>query len=156
MRVKGLSAEEIAELREIFNLVDKDGGGTISKGELAELMATLGVRASSEELDVMIREVDIDGNGEIDFNEFVAVMQRRVDVPYTAADVKAAFKVFEGSCPPGYVRMADLVAALNLYGAAAGAEKFSEDKLAELVAQMEPDSNGVINYADFVSMMLDD
>ena len=38
---KNLTEEEIAEFREIFNLVDKDGGGSISKEELGELMDTL-------------------------------------------------------------------------------------------------------------------
>ena len=37
-----LSPEEISEFREIFNLVDKDRGGTISRNELSELMDTLG------------------------------------------------------------------------------------------------------------------
>jgi len=37
-----LSAEEISEFREIFNLVDKDGGGEITKADLGELLDTLG------------------------------------------------------------------------------------------------------------------
>ncbi len=68
-----LSAEEVAEFREIFNLVDRvwiwigtqesflttswqDGGGSISKDELAELMDTLGIEITTEELDAMVRE----------------------------------------------------------------------------------------------------
>ena len=43
-----LTPEELAEFREIFNLVDKDGGGTISKEELGELMETLGIDATPE------------------------------------------------------------------------------------------------------------
>ena len=46
-----LTPEELAEFREIFNLVDKDGGGTISKEELGELMETLGIDATPEEID---------------------------------------------------------------------------------------------------------
>jgi len=53
-----LTEEEIAEFREIFNLVDKDGGGSITKLELAELMETLGIDATSEEIDQMISEID--------------------------------------------------------------------------------------------------
>ena len=53
-----LSPDEIAEFREIFNLVDKDGGGSITKVELAELMETLGIEASAEEIDMMISEID--------------------------------------------------------------------------------------------------
>ena len=36
--VEQLSSEELAEFREIFNLVDRDGGGTITQEELGELM----------------------------------------------------------------------------------------------------------------------
>lgn len=53
-----LTAEEISEFREIFNLVDKDGGGSITKVELADLMDTLGIDASPEEIDAMIFEID--------------------------------------------------------------------------------------------------
>jgi calmodulin len=156
VRMKGLTPAETAELKEIFGLVDKDGGGTISKSELAELMLTLGIRASGEELDIMMKEVDIDGSGEIDFAEFVQVMQRRVSVPYTSADLKAAFKVFENGCPSGYVKVQDLITALLTYGAGISEdEKLTEDRVAELVSQMEPDSSGLVNYVDFVSMMLD-
>jgi hypothetical protein len=42
----GLTDDEIQELREIFNLVDLDGGGTISKDELAQLMINMGIEAS--------------------------------------------------------------------------------------------------------------
>jgi len=52
-----LSPEEVAEFQEIFNLVDRDGGGSITKEELGELMDTLGIDASPEEVDLMIREV---------------------------------------------------------------------------------------------------
>ena len=45
-----LTEEELAEFREIFNLVDKDGGGTISKDEFGDLMDTLGINATSEEI----------------------------------------------------------------------------------------------------------
>jgi Ca2+-binding EF-hand superfamily protein len=53
-----LTAEEIAEFREIFNLVDRDGEGSISKAELADLMETLGIKATQEEIDEMIAEID--------------------------------------------------------------------------------------------------
>jgi Ca2+-binding EF-hand superfamily protein len=53
-----LTPEEIAEFREIFNLVDRDGEGSISKAELADLMETLGIKATQEEIDEMIAEID--------------------------------------------------------------------------------------------------
>ena len=87
-----LTPEELAEFREIFNLVDKDGGGTISKEELGELMETLGIDATPEEIDLMIAEIDEDNNGVIDFDEFVAVMSRKVSATYTAEQVRGALR----------------------------------------------------------------
>ena len=48
-----LTAEELAEFREIFNLVDLDKGGTISKDELKQLMHTLACGVQ-EELNAMV------------------------------------------------------------------------------------------------------
>eukprot|EP01038_Epipyxis_sp_PR26KG_P009991 gene9991-13443_t len=145
-----LTQEEIAEFREIFNLVDKDGGGTITKVELAELMETLGIDASPEEIDQMISEIDQDGNGDIDFEEFVIVMSRKVNASYTADQVKTAFKVFEAPNRPGYIKPDQLVKALCTYGT----EKLSIDQAQELVSQLEVDSNGHINYVDYINMMM--
>ena len=103
-----LTEEELSEFREIFNLVDLDKGGTISKDELKQLMTTLGLWPSQEELNAMVDEIDADGNGEIDFDEFVTVMSRKVNTSYTPAQVKAAFKVFERDAPSGFVTMAAL------------------------------------------------
>merc|ERR1711998_714965 len=144
-----LTAEELAEFREIFNLVDLDKGGTISKDELKQLMHTLGLRPSQEELNAMVDEIDADGNGEIDFDEFVTVMSRKVNTSYTPAQVKAAFKVFEKYCPSGFVTMAALEQALTTYGS----EKLSLSDAQELLSQIEPDENGQINYVEFVNMM---
>lgn len=43
---------------QIFNLVDRDKGGSISKSELAQLMDTLAINASQQEIDLMIGEID--------------------------------------------------------------------------------------------------
>jgi calmodulin len=46
-RSSGIQLER-EELREIFNLVDKDHSGTITKNELSDLLDTLGIDTSFE------------------------------------------------------------------------------------------------------------
>ena len=145
-----MSKDELAEFREIFNLVDKDKGGSISRDELGELMDTLGIRASKEEIDLMINEIDEDNNGEIDFEEFVAVMSRKVNANYTSTEVKSAFKAFEINGSSGYVTIDSLRKALMSYGT----EKLSLQQANDLLCQLEQDNQGRVNYIDYVNMMM--
>ena len=51
-------------------------------------------------------------------------------------------QIFEGTAPGGFIKVSDLMKALTTYGS----EKLSEEQAAELVSQLEPDSNGMVNY----------
>jgi len=62
------------EMRDAFKVFDRDGSGSISAKELRHVMANLGEKMTDEEIDEMIREADIDGDGEIDYEEFVVMM----------------------------------------------------------------------------------
>jgi hypothetical protein len=66
IQVSGISLTdtELAEFREVFNLVDKDGSGAIDAGEVKELMTMLGMNPTMGEVEDLVREIDIDGNGE--------------------------------------------------------------------------------------------
>jgi calmodulin len=69
----GTSSEE-DEIFEAFKVFDKDGNGFISASELRQVMAGLGKKLTDEEVDDIIREVDINGDGQIDYSEFVKMM----------------------------------------------------------------------------------
>ena len=147
---RGLSSTELAEFREIFDLVDKDKGGSISSEELAELMATLGINASRDEIHAMVSEIDEDGNGEIDFDEFVQVMSRKVNADYTSDQVKRAFRTFALGAPSGMVSLDAIKEALMNHCT----EKLDKDQVEELVAQLETTADGLLNYEEYVEMMM--
>lgn len=60
-KMKDIDSEE--EIREVFWVFDKDGNGFISVVELRYVMINLGEKLIDEEVDEMIWEVDIDGDG---------------------------------------------------------------------------------------------
>ncbi|MEM7590001.1 MAG: EF-hand domain-containing protein [Cyanobacteria bacterium P01_A01_bin.83] len=68
---------EVESLWKAFSVFDADGSGTISVKELATIMNSLGQQTSPQELRELIKEVDVDRSGSIDFEEFKALMIAR-------------------------------------------------------------------------------
>tara|TARA_R110002096_G_scaffold350395_2_gene543531 strand:- start:118464 stop:118667 length:204 start_codon:yes stop_codon:yes gene_type:complete len=62
----------MAELREIFEHYDKDKSGSIESSELTTLLNALDAGMSEAEIATGLRALDEDGNGTIEFDEFVA------------------------------------------------------------------------------------
>ena len=65
-KMKDSDSEE--EIREAFRVFDKDGNGFISAAELRHVMTNLGEKLTDEEVDEMIREADIDGDGQVNYD----------------------------------------------------------------------------------------
>ncbi|XP_043523407.1 troponin C, isoallergen Bla g 6.0101-like isoform X2 [Frieseomelitta varia] len=62
------------ELREAFRLYDKEGNGYITTDVFRDILHELDDALSPDELDMIIDEVDADGSGTVDFEEFMEVM----------------------------------------------------------------------------------
>ena len=56
---------------EAFGVFDKDGSGFISPAELRHVMTQLGEKLTDEEVNEMVKEADCDGDGRVNYEEFV-------------------------------------------------------------------------------------
>jgi calcium-dependent protein kinase len=65
------------KMKQAFNLFDKDGGGSISSDEVKEVLG-VGKNIDEKIWKDIIGEVDIDGNGEIDYYEFKEMMEKLI------------------------------------------------------------------------------
>ncbi|KAG6511927.1 calmodulin-like isoform X2 [Zingiber officinale] len=74
-KLNGTDSDE--ELKEAFRVFDKDQNGFISSAELRIVMSNLGEKLTDDEIDDMIREADVDGDGQINYDEFVKVMMTK-------------------------------------------------------------------------------
>lgn len=62
------------EVIEAFRVFDKEGNGTISANELKHVLTTLGEKLTDSEVDEVIKEADVDGNGHINYSNYVKMM----------------------------------------------------------------------------------
>ena len=63
--------EKLETLKEAFSLFDRNGDGVISADELRLVMLNLGEPMTAQEAEDMIGQVDEDGDGSVNFKEFV-------------------------------------------------------------------------------------
>ena len=77
MKLKVQDQNQEEDIREAFKVFDRDGNGLISAAELRHVMTNLGEKLTDEEVDEMIKEADIDGDGHINYEEFVRMMMAK-------------------------------------------------------------------------------
>jgi calmodulin len=88
-----LNQRQIREIREAFSIFDKDGDGSISAKELGTVMRSLGMAPTDQDIQRLIRAVDTDGSGEIEFEEFLDLMSEANEI--SEEDVMDAFRLFD-------------------------------------------------------------
>ncbi|KAF9028904.1 hypothetical protein BDZ89DRAFT_744122 [Hymenopellis radicata] len=135
-----LQIEQISEFKEAFSLFDKDGDGTITTKELGTVMRSLGQNPTEAELQDMINEVDADGNGTIDFPEFLTMMARKMRDTDSEEEIKEAFKVFDKD-GNGFISAAELRHVMTNLG-----EKLSDNEVDEMIREADVDGDGQICY----------
>lgn len=81
----GFTTEETQELRRCFQYYDKDGSGDINNGELILVIEEVFPKMAHDRnmrptLVQLMKEIDADGNGSLDFQDFLRLMQQLQDL----------------------------------------------------------------------------
>nr|XP_037868305.1 calmodulin isoform X1 [Bombyx mori] len=143
----GLTEEQVAEFKEAFMLFDKDEDGTITMAELGVVMRSLGQRPSETELRDMVKEVDQDGNGTIEFNEFLQMMSKKMRGADGEDELREAFRVFDKN-NDGLISSVELRHVMTNLG-----ERLSEEEVDDMIREADLDGDGMVNYDEFVTIL---
>jgi calmodulin len=136
------------EFKEVFSLFDKDGDGTISTTELGTVMRALGQNPTEQEIEQMIEEVDVDGNGEIDFDEFCNLMLKKMKESEPEEELVEVFKIFDKD-NNGKIDWYDLKDVFKELG-----EKVTDEDLKEMIEEHDNDNDKALNFEEFVRMLM--
>ena len=146
--VENLTVETINQFRYFFDLFDKDSSGSITTKELGTIMRNLGQNPSEEELKQMIREVDLNGDGTIDFKEFLCLMLKKMDDSDIDDELETAFKAFDLD-KDGYITPHELRNGMLNLG-----EEYSPEEAEEMIKEGDLDNDGRIDYDEFMKIIL--
>ena len=129
--------------------MDVSKTGKITKEELFQGFQAYTDEAR-EEVDAIFKEVDLDGNGEIEFSEWIVASIDKNSL-ITDEKLKLAFALFDKD-GGGTIDSAEVKATLTGFNQE---EETEEDALiwAELVNEVDLDGNGEIDFYEFCHMM---
>lgn len=90
-----LNQQELNDMAELFRKFDKNANGVLSRDELIDAYRSIrGINFSEKEIDDMIKRVDADGSGDINYSEFINTALTN-DKLLTDDRLEKAFKVFD-------------------------------------------------------------
>ena len=142
------SEDEKAEAQETFNFFDKDRDGKISLDELKNMVMLLsGETATEEGINEMLKNVDLNGDGEIDFEEFYAAMKK--DSITVTEELEEAFKVFDKD-NDGFISPEELRSTMESMG-----ETVSKEEIDAMIEKADLNGDGKISICEFVKIYSD-
>lgn len=154
-----LSKDQLLELKDAFASFDRDGNGMITVDELRSVMNSLNRRPTDEQLMAMIDKVDVDGDGRVNFREFLMLMgadasffrpdDMAVDGAPSAADKEAReiFRSFDKD-GNGTVSVDELREILESFGT-----RLSPAQAEAMMQEADTNGDGAVGYEEFVKMI---
>ncbi|PWA72448.1 EF-hand domain pair [Artemisia annua] len=144
------------QLKQVFKFFDIDGDGKISQVELTNVLLTFGQEKSmaTKEAQGILKEVDFNGDGFIDLDEFMTIMDGSKPVFACSKedngddDLRNAFMVFD-SDKNGLISAKELQSVLTSLGC-------SNSKLGQcrkMIKGVDKDGDGFVDFDEFKSMM---
>jgi len=143
--------ERLSELKESFDLLDRDKSGIIDTVNLTDTIGSLGHKRTENEIENMIQRFDVNKTGHITFDEFCIVMgpaKHGIELAVSSEKaMKATFNAFD-FLGTGVITPMELKEVLRRLGAEA-----SDDDVASMVAIADTNGDGVIDFEEFKKLM---
>lgn len=110
-------------------------------------MVSLGFDSKSGSIFQMISELDSDGNGNLDFNEFFGLMTTKISDKNTRAQYSKIFAIYDEE-RKGYITAENLARVAQTLG-----ENITAEEINELVRRADTDHDGVVSEEEFYNIM---
>lgn len=147
---ENLEPGQIDGLRKAFDAFDTDKKGSISVETISTILRMMGIRVSEKNLQEIIAEVDEDGSGELEFEEFCALAAKFLieeDEESLHKELKEAFRIYDKQ-GNGYITTNVLREILRELD-----NKLTETDLDGIIDEVDEDGSGTLDFDEFMTMM---
>ncbi|CAN6454140.1 unnamed protein product [Victoria cruziana] len=141
-----LSVEEVAGIKEMFSMMDSNNNGKITLEELKVGLHKIGHQVPDTDVQMLMEAADADGNGTLDYGEFVAVSIHLKKIG-NDEHLHKAFAYFDRN-ESGYIEIEELRDAL-----ADDLGPDNDEVVNSIVRDVDTDKDGRISYEEFATMM---
>lgn len=128
-------------------MFDIEGTGTIDAKELKVAMRALGFEPSKEEIKQIIADADKEGDGNIEFEDFLNLMTLKYSERDPKEEIMKAFKLFDED-ESGRISFKNLKRVAKELG-----ENITDEELQEMIEVADRDGDGEVNQEEFVRIM---
>jgi len=110
-------------------------------------MQALGFEPTQSEITKMVADIDVDGNATIEFEEFVEMMEGKMNDKDMVDEMKKAFRLYDADST-GKIRFKDLKRVAQELG-----EAMTDPEIQEIIDEADRDGDGALNEDEFIRVM---
>lgn len=140
---------ELQQLKAVFLYLDEEGKGNITKGQLKKGLEHSGLKLP-QKLDLLLDQIDSDGNGNIEYTEFLAAALDRRNLSKKL--LYSAFRVFDVD-NDGEITIAELAHILYNGHKKGSITQQDVNQVKKLIREVDQNNDGKIDFYEFYSMM---
>jgi calcium-dependent protein kinase len=141
-----IDEKEKKSLQKVFQALDKNGDGRLSKGELLDgYESVVGIAMSPDELSAAFDAIDMDKSGTIDYNEFLVATLNEKKI-LSGANIKDAFDVMDkdGS---GSITVVEIKNMLSV------GQAIPDELFKAVVKEVDKNGDGEVSFEEFRAML---
>ncbi|XP_014811567.1 PREDICTED: caltractin-like [Calidris pugnax] len=142
-----VTEEQRRELREAFELFDRDRSGLMDVSDLKITVKALGCELRKEEVKRIISEFSEERPGKLNFRSFLQVMTQKMAEPFLEEEVVKVFKVFDCD-DTGKISFENLKVIAGEVG-----EEITDEELQEMIDEADVDGDGEVNEEEFLRIL---
>jgi Ca2+-binding EF-hand superfamily protein len=139
----GFSRDQIETFKEAFDIIDSDNNGSIELLELRDSLIALGLASKSSVAIDVLNNLDADGSGSINFQEFLEALTSKIPKFTSRADTDRAFRMFD-TRKEGKIGLRELREASREFG-----EDMSDEELLKMVKRADFDEDDKVGPDEF-------